>query len=182
MKRLKGFTLIEVIVTVAIMGILLALGIPSLSEYIQNARLRASASELRDGLMTARMEAIRRNATISITVAGQDASNNPLSWNIATISRSRIAPKSERSFVVTHTDSAGTVTTLNTSTSASVSFGGDGRTSAGAGSFNIYAAGGASSCQADGGALVCMRVTVGTGGVVRMCNPVFTLANDPQGC
>lgn len=54
MFRPRGFTLIEVMITVAIVAILAAIAIPSYSEYVQRARISDAVSTLSD--MRVKME------------------------------------------------------------------------------------------------------------------------------
>lgn len=54
MRRFQGFTLIEVMVTVAIVAILAAIALPSYSEYIRRARITEAVSVLSD--MRVKME------------------------------------------------------------------------------------------------------------------------------
>ena len=48
MHRQRGFTLIEVMVTVAIVAILAAIAVPSYSEYVRRARITEAISRLAD--------------------------------------------------------------------------------------------------------------------------------------
>jgi type IV fimbrial biogenesis protein FimT len=62
-----GFTLLELLVTLAIAGILLTLGVPSFASFIQGQRLKSAASELSYALLFARSEAIKRNADVTVS-------------------------------------------------------------------------------------------------------------------
>lgn len=65
--RQRGFTLIELMVTLFVMGILLTLGLPQFSEMTAAQQQRAAASALFDSLSLARSEAVKRNAEVSIS-------------------------------------------------------------------------------------------------------------------
>ena len=66
----KGFTLIELMVTVAIAGIVMGLGIPTFSQLITNSRLTTSINELVTSLNLARSEAIKRGQPVTLRKAG----------------------------------------------------------------------------------------------------------------
>lgn len=57
----SGFTLIELVVTIAIAALMLTLAIPSFESVINSNRLTAAANETMASLQAARMESIRRN-------------------------------------------------------------------------------------------------------------------------
>ena len=66
MKKNSGFTLIELMITLFIVGILLAVGVPSLKTFMQSNMLVASTNELLSALHVARSEAIKLNTRVSI--------------------------------------------------------------------------------------------------------------------
>lgn len=71
MKRLqtpgRGFTLIELMVTVALAAILALVAAPSLSAFKRNAELTSVTNSLVAALSTARSEALKRNYNVFVT-------------------------------------------------------------------------------------------------------------------
>jgi type IV fimbrial biogenesis protein FimT len=61
-----GFTLYELLITVMIIGIVLMVGIPNLSEFRQNGRMTSTANNLLSSFHLARSEAARAKAPITI--------------------------------------------------------------------------------------------------------------------
>jgi type IV fimbrial biogenesis protein FimT len=68
----RGFTLVEMMVVIAILGIALAIAAPSFSRIIAEQRLRGVASELHNALLFARSAAITRNESVVIAPASDD--------------------------------------------------------------------------------------------------------------
>ena len=60
-SRSRGFTIVELLVTVTVLGIVLMLGLPNMSAWLQNTQIRTSAEAMVSGLQLARTEALRRN-------------------------------------------------------------------------------------------------------------------------
>lgn len=68
----KGLTLIELMITMAIAGILVAGATPSLTEFVQNNRAVTQINDLQGALGLARSEAIKRNNNVTLC-ASDDA-------------------------------------------------------------------------------------------------------------
>lgn len=66
MSANKGFTLIELMVTVAVLAIVLSLGVPSFNSLIINNRLTTQANALVASINLARSEAIKRGVQVRV--------------------------------------------------------------------------------------------------------------------
>ncbi|MES2673270.1 MAG: GspH/FimT family pseudopilin [Pseudomonadota bacterium] len=65
-KKQNGFTLIELMVTLAVLAIVIAVGIPSFSRQINNNRSLTLGNDLVAALNFARLEAVKRGKRVSI--------------------------------------------------------------------------------------------------------------------
>jgi type IV fimbrial biogenesis protein FimT len=66
----QGFTLIELMVVVALIAILLTVAVPSFRDFIAGKRVEGIASELATDLQFARSEAVSRNQSVAVTFIG----------------------------------------------------------------------------------------------------------------
>lgn len=62
----RGFNLLELMAALAVLGILLAIGVPSFTEMVRNNRVVASTNELVVALSSARSEAVRRGLPVAV--------------------------------------------------------------------------------------------------------------------
>lgn len=73
-----GFTLYELLITVLIIGIILAFGVPNMSAFTQNSRMTSTANDLHAAFHLARSESSRAktNITICASANSMDAAAN----------------------------------------------------------------------------------------------------------
>ena len=81
----QGFTLVELMVTVAVASILVMIGVPAFSDALLSSKLNSLSNNFVAGVHLARSEAIKRNATVTLcasaggTTCGDDWSEG---WKI----------------------------------------------------------------------------------------------------
>lgn len=87
----RGFTAVELLVTMSMIGLLTALGLPSFNEWLTNTRIRTTAETLQNSLRLAQAEAVRRNRqtvfalTNATPVLNVTAVANARNWMIQTV-------------------------------------------------------------------------------------------------
>lgn len=65
-RPVRGFTLIELMVTLAVVGVLIALAAPSFSSLLASNRASSISTELAGAMMFARAEAVKRGVRVTI--------------------------------------------------------------------------------------------------------------------
>lgn len=200
MKPRAGFTLIELMISVAILAILLGLAAPEFQTFIQNTKIRTTADSMQAGLQLARSEALRRNARVSL-------------WLVSDVTASCARSDSGTSWVVSVDNPAGACNAASSDTVVprliQSRSGGDGSTGVSVAASNGSATPAASNCitfngfgtvetACTGGGIPIGRIVitstnapsttrrlemrVTSGGAVRMCDPTVTSDSDPSYC
>jgi len=71
--RERGFTLIELMTTITVMVVLLAVAVPAFDSVRLSARINAYATSLVAASQLARSEAVKRNATVTLCASADGA-------------------------------------------------------------------------------------------------------------
>ena len=88
----RGLTLVELMVTIALLSLLLGLAMPSFGLWTRNAKVRTVSDSLITGVRLAQSEAVRRNRQVVLFLtstktcgSGTTASANAAYWAVRTV-------------------------------------------------------------------------------------------------
>ena len=76
-KVQSGFTLLELLLVVAIAGLLLAIGVPTMGDFVRNARITGAANDVMAALHFTRSEAIKRRLPVTLCASTAPLDGNP---------------------------------------------------------------------------------------------------------
>jgi type IV fimbrial biogenesis protein FimT len=77
-QRRRGFSLVELMIVLLVMGAILAIGAPSLGDFARNNRLTAAANDFLAVAQAARTEAIKRQRPVSVCASSEPEAANPV--------------------------------------------------------------------------------------------------------
>jgi type IV fimbrial biogenesis protein FimT len=192
MPASRGFTLIEVMVTITVMTILVMLAMPGMTAWVANNRVRTVAEAMQNALRQAQGEAIKRSrqTVFALTTQAPTAeanatpSSNGSNWYLRTLP---LSGSDDASGIFLRGEKVATTQSVSITGSALLCFNSMGRLVTNA------STGLGASCTAPtslayytltaSGADRPLRVEVYLGGKVRMCDPNKTLSSsNPDGC
>ena len=90
---LGGFTLIELMVTITLFAMMVALSLPSFTAWIKNSQIRTTAEALQTGVRTAEAEAVRRNRLVVMSFTNSTPALNATAvaggknWSLQTVAQ-----------------------------------------------------------------------------------------------
>ncbi|MCX2832519.1 GspH/FimT family pseudopilin [Microbulbifer thermotolerans] len=79
-RRLAGFTIVELMVVLMILGIITAMAVPSFNTMIKNNRVVTMTNDLNGLLQYARAEAVRRGGGVRVSAIDGDVANGLRVW------------------------------------------------------------------------------------------------------
>ena len=178
-----GFTLIELMIAITILGILTAFALPNYSQWIANTRVRTAATGLQNGLMLAKAEAVARNAKVQLVMTNTDptaanvnmvtASATGKSWMVRRYHADGIYAAGD--FIQGRSNAGDGANTSVTAGQSSFVF-------TGSSSMSPIPAASLAVNVAGTGASRPLRVTVSPGSAIRMCDPALSIATSTMGC
>ncbi|HWW04710.1 GspH/FimT family pseudopilin [Collimonas sp.] len=183
----RGFSLIELMITIAVASILMLVAVPSFSSWVQNARIRSTAEALQNGIRLAKTEAVRRSRLVDFRLTSvtpvKDAatSKSGSNWYVQQNDTFQLATDaSDKNYNLFVQGSSLSGANANVTVAGDVdtltftSLGRLNNTGASPYKFDIT---GASSASRN------LRVIVTQSGQIRMCDPQLTLSSTtPTGC
>lgn len=196
-KQQRGISLLELMIGLGIVSILAFTALPSFGTWIRNSQIRTAAESIQNGLQVARNEAVKRNADIRFSLTD---SGGAVAWSVGCVivrddcpaaiqersgkegganARVGVSTAAAPSPVPAGQYSTALAAGEGLSGGAGVSFNGLGAVPAANIGADITRIDITNAAAADARRLV---VVVGTGGMIRMCDPALPLATNPQGC
>lgn len=200
--RVRGLTLIELLVTVTVLGLLLLAVMPNVTEWLRSAEVRNAAESIVAGLQKTRAEAVRRNQAVLFSLVSTEAgepgrlgsscalSATSASWVISLVSpegKCQVAPSDTTAPQIIEKQAQGdgarnaVVTMLaadcvSSATTSQIKFDTLGRPASDVAALRCLKV-----THANGTATT-IRVVIDAGGGVRSCLPDLTATGDPRRC
>lgn len=207
--RQAGFNIIEIMISLVVLGVLIALGAPGFAEFLQNQQIRAAAESTLNGLQVARAEAVRSNGPVRFQFVSDltsgcvltNGANIPLNWVVSQgdptskcDQQANPADPTNPQIVQSRSAAEGTPNALANALffpslpaaqapqpASTVTFSSLGNTVANADATPSLVRVDVTNASMSPTAMRALRIVVNPGGSTRMCDPAVALP-DPRGC
>jgi len=181
----RGFTLIEMMIAITLIGILLGIGIPAMRDWMMNTQIKTAAESFTNAMQLARAEAVRRNTNVQFTLGANASWTVGCQTPVADGDGDGDGVDDCPAAIQSHPASETKKVTVNVTPGGAdmLTFSPLGRVTG-----NIDNSDPITQLDVtvpdsdiDPGVRRDLRVII-SGGSVRMCNPNVTIANDPRIC
>jgi len=199
-RRARGFSIIELMVVIALAALLLGLGIPAITSWVGDARLRSVAESFTNGLRLAQTTAVTRSHVTAFTVTNATPAFNAApaangtNWMVLVDPLSSGETMGSTFLIQSSTEARQHKISVNSNSQTAVCFNSFGQQTSNLTTTQTSLP--ANSCATPGadtsptyfeltrtGSSRKYRVLVYAGGRVRMCDALKTLSTtNPDGC
>jgi type IV fimbrial biogenesis protein FimT len=160
-----GFSIIELMIAVAVLAIMLLLGMPAMGTWLGNASIRTNAEAISNAVQFARTDAIRRNASVRITMNAAGTS-----WTINTVSDGAVVQERNA-----EANASNVAVTFEPAASRTITF-------SGLGAITDDTAVRITAIKVDSATMTAaqsreMCIMIAASGIARMCDPQRSTAN-----
>ncbi len=81
MKTQSGFTLVELMIALAVVAVIVTIGIPNFTDLIRNSRQTTQINSLLNAMSVARSEAVKLNRFVTVCQSSDGATCGDAGWN-----------------------------------------------------------------------------------------------------
>ena len=169
-----GFTLTELMIAVAILGILVSMGMPSFRQMLRSAEIRSVAESVANGLQRARAEAVARNTRVRFVLTAPGGVYTT-AWNVWALDNTTIDSR--------NSDEGSTVNTTLTAVAADLATAATAITYNQLGQVIANADASPTLARVDISAAESvrnLRIVIGAGGSARVCDPKMAVGSNPR--
>lgn len=183
LRRNRGISLLELIITVAVVGFIIAISMPSFVMLNANQRIRTATESMRSGLQLARIEALKRGRGVVFNMANLDST-----WTVSCeipVNEDNDGdglPDCPSQIQLSDNTASGAPLTITTDGSALVTFTGLGLVR------QVNQDGSVPFTRVDitvpdtGNARTPLRILLPAGGLSRICDPAISTVGDTRKC